>query len=78
MRHDYLAPCSPGDPEAVEMTWMEVDGDKLKEPEVDMNDFLKSLKTAKPSVGEEDVREHIKWTAQFGSEVSDCERLLFV
>jgi hypothetical protein len=35
---------------------MEVVGDQLKEPEVDMNDFLKSLKSAKPSVGEEDIR----------------------
>lgn len=26
------------------MTWMEVDGEKLKEPEIDMKDFLKSLK----------------------------------
>jgi vacuolar protein-sorting-associated protein 4 len=56
IRTDYLTPCSPGDPEAQEMTWMEVVGDQLKEPEVDMNDFLKSLKSAKPSVGEEDIR----------------------
>jgi hypothetical protein len=44
IRNDYLTPCSPGDPEAMEMNWMQVEGDKLKEPEVDMNDFLKSLK----------------------------------
>lgn len=27
-----LTPCSPGDPEAIEMTWVEVSGDKLLEP----------------------------------------------
>lgn len=33
---DLLTPCSPGDPGAVEMTWMEVPGDKLLEPIVCM------------------------------------------
>lgn len=33
---DLLTPCSPGDPGAIEMTWMEVDGDKLYEPPVTM------------------------------------------
>lgn len=29
---EYLTPCSPGDPIAMEMTWMDVPGDKLLEP----------------------------------------------
>ena len=29
---DLLTPCSPGDPGAREMTWMDIDGDKLLEP----------------------------------------------
>jgi len=33
---DLLTPCSPGDPAAIEMNWMEVDGDKLFEPPVTM------------------------------------------
>lgn len=33
---DLLTPCSPGDPGALEMTWMEVPGDKLLEPLVCM------------------------------------------
>ncbi len=33
---DLLTPCSPGHPDAIEMTWMEVDGDKLYEPPVTM------------------------------------------
>lgn len=33
---DLLTPCSPGDPNAIEMTWMEVPGEKLLEPIVCM------------------------------------------
>lgn len=33
---DLLTPCSPGDPGAIEMTWMEVPSDKLMEPVVCM------------------------------------------
>lgn len=54
---DLFTPCSPGDPGAIEMTWMEVPGDKLLEPQVSMvgillYHFLLALqnpeKTAKP------------------------------
>lgn len=31
---DLLTPCSPGEPGAIEMTWMDVAGDKLLEPPV--------------------------------------------
>lgn len=37
---DLLTPCSPGDPGAFEMTWMEVPGDKLYEPPVTMVKLL--------------------------------------
>ena len=30
--HDLLTPCSPGDSGAMEMTWMDIDGEKLLEP----------------------------------------------
>lgn len=33
---DLLTPCSPGDPAAIEMTWMDVPSDKLLEPIVCM------------------------------------------
>ena len=32
MVHDYLTPCSPGDAGATEMTWVDIDSDKLLEP----------------------------------------------
>lgn len=37
---DLLTPCSPGDPGAMEMNWMDVDGDKLYEPPVTMVNIL--------------------------------------
>lgn len=66
--HDYLTPCSPGDPDATEMTWVDVPGDKLKEPEIGYNDFAKSLKSVRPSVSPEDITEHTKFTEDFGQE----------
>lgn len=34
--NDLLTPCSPGDDGAMEMTWVDVQGDKLFEPPVTM------------------------------------------
>ena len=36
MVDDLLTPCSPGDPDAIELTWMDVPSDKLLEPIVCM------------------------------------------
>lgn len=43
--NDLLTPCSPGDPGAIEMTWMDVPGDKLLEPVVSMVGHFKILYT---------------------------------
>lgn len=40
---DLLTPCSPGDPAAIEMNWMEVESDKLFEPPVTMVRFTDVL-----------------------------------
>lgn len=39
---DLLTPCSPGDPEAIEMSWTQVESDKLYDPPVTMvmNNFI--------------------------------------
>lgn len=73
---EYLTPCSPGDPMAMEMTWMEVPGDKLLEPlvrrgqvdcfinetQISYTDFLKSIKNTRPSVAADDLVLHEKFT----------------
>lgn len=66
--HDYLTPCSPTDPDAREMNWTQVDGSKLKEPEVTFQDFIKSLKNVRPSVSPDDLKDHVKFTEDFGQE----------
>lgn len=66
--HDMLTPCSPGDPDAIEMTWVEVSGDKLLEPLITKKDMLKSLSTQKPTVNEADLVKHRQFTDEFGQE----------
>ncbi|KAK6491822.1 vacuolar protein sorting-associated protein 4B [Huso huso] len=65
---DLLTPCSPGDPDAIEMTWMEVPGDKLLEPVVSMSDMLRSLASTKPTINEQDLEKLKKFTEDFGQE----------
>jgi len=52
---DLYTPCSPGDPNAIEMTWEQIEGSKLLEPIVTMNDMLMSLSNMKPTVNEGDL-----------------------
>ncbi|PSN45365.1 Vacuolar protein sorting-associated protein 4A [Blattella germanica] len=68
MLDDLLTPCSPGCPGAVEMTWMEVEGDKLFEPPVTMSDMMRSLATSKPTVNDEDMAKLEKFKEDFGQE----------
>jgi len=64
----YWQPCSPGDPEAVSMTWVDVNGDDLLEPPVSKRHFLQSIKTTRPSVNRSDIENYVKWTKDFGQE----------
>eukprot|EP01102_Stenamoeba_stenopodia_P007640 TRINITY_DN2152_c0_g1_i1.p1 TRINITY_DN2152_c0_g1~~TRINITY_DN2152_c0_g1_i1.p1 ORF type:complete len:451 (-),score=113.56 TRINITY_DN2152_c0_g1_i1:88-1440(-) len=68
--HDLLTPCSPGDRDAVEMTWIDVPSDKLLEPQVTVKDFLLAVKTARPSVSKDDLVKQEKFTEDFGQEGS--------
>ncbi|XP_076582483.1 vacuolar protein sorting-associated protein 4B-like [Chaetodon auriga] len=65
---DLLTPCSPGDPNAIEMSWMDVPGDKLLEPVVCMADMMRSATNTKPTVNEEDLQKLRKFTEDFGQE----------
>lgn len=65
---DMLMPCSPGDPGAMEMSWMDIPGEKLIDMPVTYEDFLKSLKCSKPTVSKDDVAEQLKWMEEFGQE----------
>lgn len=52
----------------MEMTWMEVPGDKLGEPPVTMSDMLRSLATSKPTVNDDDMVKLKKFMEDFGQE----------
>ncbi|XP_059477621.1 vacuolar protein sorting-associated protein 4 [Neocloeon triangulifer] len=66
--HELLSPCSPGEPGAIEMTWVDVPGDKLLEPIVSMSDMLRSLATTKPTVNDDDMAKLDKFKDDFGQE----------
>ncbi|KAI2616762.1 vacuolar protein sorting-associated protein VPS4 [Hypoxylon sp. NC1633] len=63
-----LTPCSPGDPTAQELTWDQIDGDMLLEPLVDFKDFVKAIKSSRPTVSDDDLKRNTEWTKEFGSE----------
>jgi vacuolar protein-sorting-associated protein 4 len=65
---EKFTPCSPGAPGAMEMTWEQVDGDKLLEPPLTMKDFVKAVKNSRPTVSREDIEKSNAWTRDFGSD----------
>ncbi|KKY23185.1 putative vacuolar sorting atpase [Phaeomoniella chlamydospora] len=65
---EKVTPCSPGDPDAQEMTWVDVESDKLLEPPLTLKDFTKAIKASRPTVSSEDLNRNADWTKEFGSE----------
>lgn len=61
-------PCSPGAPGAIEMDWAQLEGDQLKEPDLTMADFIKAVKTNKPTVNGTELEKFEDFTRDFGSE----------
>lgn len=65
---EKLTPCSPGDDGALEMTWTQVDTDRLLEPPLLVKDFVKAINSSRPTVSQEDLKRSAEWTTEFGSE----------
>lgn len=61
-------PCSPGDPQAKEMSWTDLDGEQLAEPPLRVKDFVKAIKGSRPTVSKDDLTKNSEWTKEFGSE----------
>jgi vacuolar protein-sorting-associated protein 4 len=70
MQVEKMTPCSPGDAGAIETTWMEVDSEALLEPALTLKDFVKAIKSSRPTVSNEDLTRNAEWTKEFGSEGS--------
>ena len=68
MANDLLTPCGPCEPGAMEMSWMEVPSDKLLEPKITLQDFLKSLQNTRPTVTAADLTRFEEFTRNFGEE----------
>ncbi|CAF1415943.1 unnamed protein product, partial [Didymodactylos carnosus] len=64
------AACSPGDPQAIELTLDEIKADELYEPPVTMGEMLAALSTKKATVGAADLSQHQKFTEEYGQEGS--------
>lgn len=52
------------------MNWEGVETEELLEPIVDFKDFVKSVKSSRPTVSREDLTRNADWTKEFGSEGS--------
>ncbi|KAK0712783.1 vacuolar protein sorting-associated protein VPS4 [Lasiosphaeria miniovina] len=65
---EMLTPCSPGDPDAIEMGWESVPSEELLEPYVERKDFIKAIKSSRPTVSDVDLKRNEEWTHEFGSE----------
>ncbi|GAA5835468.1 hypothetical protein JCM11251_005242 [Rhodosporidiobolus azoricus] len=63
-----LTPCSPGDRGAKEMTWYDIGSDDLLEPPLIYNDFVRAVQSAKPTVTQEDIKQHSVFAQEGGSE----------
>jgi vacuolar protein-sorting-associated protein 4 len=69
MCSDLLLPCGPSEPGAFEMSLFEApDPKKVVPPAVCKMDFLKAMRTARPSVCEADIEQHTAFTRDFGQE----------
>eukprot|EP01090_Pellita_catalonica_P021503 TRINITY_DN8071_c0_g1_i1.p2 TRINITY_DN8071_c0_g1~~TRINITY_DN8071_c0_g1_i1.p2 ORF type:complete len:183 (-),score=35.74 TRINITY_DN8071_c0_g1_i1:359-907(-) len=64
----YWTPCSGSHPQAVEMSWVDIESDELLEPSVTMNDFIKSLRNARPTVNQKELVRQRQFTEEFGQE----------
>ena len=53
---------------ATEMTWVQVPGEKLKEPVVSFQDMLRSLATQRPTVNAEDMKKLEEFRNDFGQD----------
>jgi len=67
-QREYWLPCSPGDPEGIELSWMDIEGEALLEPPITLNHFIKAIKTCRPTVNNDDLSKQIQFTEEFGQE----------
>ena len=63
-----LTPCSPGDAGAIEMSWDNVSTEELILPISTVKDFIKAVKSSRPTVNAADNQKYLQFTEDYGSE----------
>ena len=66
--NDLWTPCGPRDKDNEEKSWMDIPGDKLKEPPLTVADFFKALQSNRPTVNGADLKRFEDFTQDFGQE----------
>jgi len=61
-------PTFPSDPNGVEMTLYQIEGSKLRAPNVTIDDFFQALARIKPSVSPSDLERQVEFTNNFGQD----------
>lgn len=68
-KHEFMySPCSPGDPQGIEMTLYDIPGEQLLPPPLALRHFVMAVQNTKPSVAQGDLARQEEWTQQFGQE----------
>lgn len=66
-RVQYM-PCSPEEPDAIEMVWTQIPETQFKEPKLTMVDFTKSLSSQRPSITPEEIDRYKSFLEDWGME----------
>jgi vacuolar protein-sorting-associated protein 4 len=65
---DLMEPCDPSDPDAIRVSLKEFPANRVVPPPVTALDFFKALRTTRPTVSEDDLLQHVKFTQDYGQE----------
>jgi vacuolar protein-sorting-associated protein 4 len=65
---EKLTPCSPGVPGAIEMSWADIESERLLEPPLLLKDFSRAIHNSRPTVSQDDLKKNEEWTTEFGFE----------
>lgn len=55
------APCSPGDPDAIEMAFLSIKDEELAVPLVEARDVVKALRESHPTSSAESLAKYREW-----------------
>ncbi|PAV81510.1 hypothetical protein WR25_05936 [Diploscapter pachys] len=64
--HNMWTPCSPEDPQAKEMSWLDLENGSLTVPPLTLRDVEESLSTTKPTVNAAELEKLEKFKNEFG------------